>query len=1150
MNKIPISREFLSGKTFLTMKFIVIFMLTGICNAFAVSYGQNEKINIKAHNATLKEVVSMIENQSEYVFFYKSEEMANLQRFNLNEKEKTVKEILDILVQNTPLTYKISNQYIYLNKREKIIEPARQQQRNIVVKGLVLDADGNPLPGVTITVVGSTKGVITDYEGIYSIEVKPTDQLLFSFVGMESQTIQIESRTTINVVLKEKIDELEEVTIVAFGKQKKESVIGSISSIKPTELKIPSSNLTTALAGRVGGIISYQRSGEPGQDNADFFIRGVTTFGYKVDPLILIDNVEVSTIDLARLEVDDIASFSIMKDATSTALYGARGANGVILITTKHGTEGKTKVSFRIENSISTPTKNVELADPVTYMRLANEAVLTRDPLGIIPYSDQKIDQTIAGVNPIMFPVTDWRKALMNDYAMNQRINLNVSGGGKIARYYVAGSFNQENGILKVDKQNNFNSNIDLKIYTLRTNVNVNMTESTEMNVRLSGSFDDYTGPVDGGTSIYRNVMRTNPVFFPPFYPIDEEHKYTNHILFGNYENGNYLNPYADMIKGYKDYSRSNMAAQFELKQNLNFITKGLVIRGMMNTSKYSYFDVSRAYRPFYYQASSWDKQTNSYRLNILNEEEGTEYLNYNPGAKTVSSDFYLESSLNYDRIFHNNHEISSLLVFMMRNKLTGNAADLQESLPYRNVGLSGRTTYSFQNRYYVEFNFGYNGSERFYKSNRYGFFPSFGFAWNISNESFWNSNLAHIISRLKIKGTYGLVGNDAIGSSRFLYLSNVNMDDPGRAAVFGRDYGYFRNGISLSRYSDPNITWETARKTNLGLEMTLFENMEIQVDAYKEHRTNILMPRWSTPATMGLSAIPQANIGEAESKGIDFSVDYNKIINKDFWIQGRANFTYANSKNIVFEEPTYENAPWKSRIGYPIRQQWGYIAERLFVDDKEANNSPRQSFGEYGGGDIKYRDINGDGQITALDQVPIGYPTTPEIVYGFGFSIGYKQIDLSIFFQGLARESFWINVWATSPFIPYYYSDTERGSGLIYQNQLLKAYADNHWSEENRNLYALWPRLSTSSAGINNNSQQSTWFMRDGSFIRLKSIELGYTLPQKIMRKQNTNLRIYFSGTNLLTFSKFKLWDPEMAGNGLGYPIQKVFNIGMNVTF
>ena len=458
----------------------------------------------------------------------------------------------------------------------------------------------------------------------------------------------------------------------------------------------------------------------------------------------------------------------------------------------------------------------------------------------------------------------------------------------------------------------------------------------------------------------------------------------------------------------------------------------------------------------------------------------------------------------------------------------------------------AGRGTYSYKNRYYVELNFGYNGSERFHESHRYGFFPSAGVAWSVSNEKFFEP-YKQAISNLRLRATYGLSGNDAIGdpNDRFMYLSNVNMNDAGKSAVFGRDNGYSRAGISLSRYADPNISWELAKKTNLGVELGLFGKIEIQADFYTEHRSNILMTRTATPATMGLSAQPRANVGAAEGKGVDLSADYNHSFNQHFWVQARANFTYATSKFTVYEEPSYDGVPWKLHVNYPISQQWGYIAERLFVDDAEAAKSPKQNFGEYGGGDIKYHDVNGDGQITQLDQVPLGFPTTPEITYGFGFSVGYKRFDLSAFFQGLGRESFWINAAATAPFVTYYY-DNEVLSGKP-QNQLLQAYADSHWSEDNRNLYALWPRLSTTAIGNDNNSQQSTWFMRNGAFIRLKQVEIGYTIREWAHMK---SLRLYFNGTNLLTWSKFKLWDVEMAGNGLGYPVQRVFNMGALATF
>src|SRR5690606_34167986 len=492
------------------------------------------------------------------------------------------------------------------------------------------------------------------------------------------------------------------------------------------------------LAGRLAGVIAYQRSGEPGADNAEFFIRGVTTFGYKKDPLILIDNIELTSTDLARLNPDDIASFSIMKDATATALYGARGANGVILVTTKEGKEGQARVSFRLENSISSPTQDVELADPITYMRLNNEAILTRDPLGRLLYSDEKINNTVPGSNSLIFPSTDWRKELFKDHAINQRANLSVSGGGKVARYYVAGSFNQDNGVLKVDNRNNFNNNINLKTSSLRANVNINLTPTTELITRLSGTFDDYTGPIYSGGGFYTRVMRANPVLFPAYYPVDADHSFVKHIMFGNFEEGNYLNPYADMVRGYKDYARSNMNAQFQLQQDFGFITEGLSARGLVNTARISFFDVIRQYEPFYYQLGAYNLRNNSYQINIINPDDGEDYLSYQPGEKTISSTVYLETAVNYNRTFAEKHNVSGMLVYILREALDANSATLQESLPFRNVGLSGRATYSHDNRYYAEFNFGYNGSERFYKAQRFGFFPSAGLAWTISNEKFW----------------------------------------------------------------------------------------------------------------------------------------------------------------------------------------------------------------------------------------------------------------------------------------------------------------------------------------------------------------------------------------------------------------------------
>src|SRR5450759_4743339 len=654
--------------------------------------------------------------------------------------------------------------------------------------GTVYDDDGNPIPGATVIIKGTTNGTATDVNGAFSINVEPNSTIVVSFIGYEAKEVEIGDITIVHIALKAKTEQLGDVTVVAFAKQKKESVIASITTIKPSELKVSSSNLTTALAGRISGLISYQRSGEPGVDNAQFFIRGVTTFGYKKDPLILIDNNEVTTLELSRIQTDDIASFSIMKDATATALYGSRGANGVILVTTKEGTEGNAKISVRYEEGLSKPTSMVELADPITYMQLHNEAVRTRDPLGMTPYSPNKIANTINGGNPDVYPANDWYKILFKDHAIDQRLNFNVSGGGKIARYYLAGSVSNDNGMLKIDKLNNFNNNIKLKRYMLRSNVNINVTKTTEAVVRLQGAFDDYTGPIDGGTVLFQKVMRTNPVLFPPYYKPDSANIYTQHILFGNYGKGQYINPYADMIKGYKNYTTSQMSAQFELKQQLNFITEGLSLRALFNTNHYSYFDVSRYYTPFLYQVSKYDKANEQYTLAPINELTGTEYLAYSEGLKDINSTTYFETALSWNRTFNEKHAFSGLMVYTMREQLFANAGDLQKSLPYRNTGLAGRATYAYGSRYFAELNFGYNGSERFSKKERFGFFPSVGMGWFISNEAFWSEGLKKNINKLKLKATYGLVGNDAIGDAndRFFYLSNVNMDNSALASSFG----------------------------------------------------------------------------------------------------------------------------------------------------------------------------------------------------------------------------------------------------------------------------------------------------------------------------------------------------------------------------
>lgn len=1016
------------------------------------------------------------------------------------------------------------------------------------VKGVIYEEEtGEPMPGATVSVEGSTRGVMTDLDGSFELTgVKPTDKLKFECLGKETQVLQVGTMTNFVVKLKNAANELDEVTVVAFGKQRKESVIGSISTVDVKTLKVPSSNLTTALAGNVAGVIAYQRTGEPGQDNADFFVRGITTFGANTSPLILIDNIELTSTDLARLQPDDIESFSIMKDATATALYGARGANGVIFVTTKRGQEGPAKIFARVETSISAPTDVVELADPVTYMKSYNEAISTRDPLGELMYTYDKIEQTgKPGANRLIYPANDWYDMLFKDFATSYRANVSARGGGKVATYYVSGAYTEDTGVLKVDKRNSFNNNIDDKNYTLRSNVDINVTPTTKLAVRLTGNFRDYQGPLNGGSDVYRQVMHSDPVLFPAYYPVDDEHVGIQHIMFGNYEDGSYINPYANLVKGYKNYQRSQMIAAVQLEQDLKFITKGLSFMTLFNLTRLSEFTVNRQFNPYWYRLDRYDSYTGEYHVNRINEN-GTDYLTYSESGKTVRNTMYSETRLNYNRSF-GKHDVTGLLVFTASESLTANAGSLQLSLPSRNAGLSGRFTYGYDKRYFVEYNFGYNGSERFHKSHRWGFFPSAGLAWMMSNEK-WFKPLTKVVSNLKLRYSYGLVGNDNIGSSsnRFYYLSEMSMNNSGLGASFGETRNVSYNGIGVVRYANEAITWEKSYKSNYALELGLFKKLDIIAEYFTEHRTDIFMQRADIPNTMGLQAAVYGNIGQARSKGIDIQADYKQAWASGLWASARANFTYSTGKYDVYEEPTYPES-YRQHAGRSIRQTWGYIAERLFIDDEDAANSPSQAaFGsQYGGGDIKYTDVNGDGVITNADMVPIGYPTSPEIIYGFGVSLGHKGFDVSVFFQGLGRESFWID--ATSAYSTKY---NKYGTAPFVNNgQLLKAYSDSHWSEDNRDIYALYPRYSAYEN--HNNTQVSTWWMRDGSFVRLKQMEFGYTLPQKLTNKIHIdNLRVYFQGNNLLCWSKFKLWDPELAGEGFNYPIQRTFNIGVNVTF
>ena len=1008
-----------------------------------------------------------------------------------------------------------------------------------LISGTIVDAQGVSLPGVTVLEQDSANGVVSDLDGNYILTTSSSSAtLVFSYIGFETKIIAIANKRYLDVILSESAEALEEVQVVAFQKQRKNSVIGSINTIKPAELNQPNSNLTASLAGRISGVISYQRSGEPGADNAEFFVRGVTSFGYSNSPLILIDGLEVTTNDLARIEPDNIASFSVMKDATATSLYGARGANGVILVTTKEGKKGKAKVAFRYENKFSAPTQITSFLDGVSYMELYNSALRMRDPSAPLYYSKNKIEATRNTPDPNIYPNLNWYDELFKNNTINKKFNLNVNGGGDVSQYYLSVSHTNDTGLLKVDPLNNFNNNIDINRSNLRANVNINLTKTTKISVKFNSFFERYNGPIDSANDIFGKVMQANPVNFPKYYTFDNQFSQYNHTLFGNKGNGGFPNPYADMVRGYKDRFSSTILSQVQIKQELDFITEGLSFRALVAVKSYSATENQRSFNPFYYGIAESETE-----LGLVNRiyqiQEGTEFLSNNSTSNAVNSNYYYEFTTQYDRFFNDKHQVGGLLVFNFNEALNKYSnSSVFASLPARNMGISGRGTYGYDDRYFAELNFGYNGSEKFAKDHRFGFFPSAGLGWIVSNESFFEKTFPSI-SLLKLKYTFGLVGNDNIGSSRFFYLSDVNLGDGGRGYAWGADYNNYYNGYNINSYPNADVTWEVAEKTNYGVELGIKERLVLQFDYFIENRKKIYEERPVYPDTAGLTSVVSSNSGQVQSKGLDIAIDYNQSFANGFYLTARGTFTYATNEVVVKNEPQYPFG-YLSAIGYHTNQPRGYIAERLFIDQEDILNSPEQFNGlssnenAYLPGDIKYKDLNGDGKISELDKAPIGDPFVPEIVYGFGASMGYKNIDFSFFFQGAAKSSFFIQPTNIAPFI------NERNA--------LNIISDNHWSENNPDPYAFWPRLSTEE--VNNNNQDSTWWLRDGDFLRLKSIELGYTLPEQWLKIKNLRTRFYASGLNLFTISKFNLWDNEMGGNGLGYPPQRVMNLGLQINF
>lgn len=998
-------------------------------------------------------------------------------------------------------------------------EVTAQQAQKKTIKGKVFDEKGETIVGANVWLKESTVGVATDINGEYTLTYEGNYQILvISFIGYKTQEIVIGNQSTIDVTMVPDSEKLEEAVVVAYGTQKKESVIGAISSVEVDKLKVPGSSVSNTLAGQLAGVVSVQRSGEPGK-GSNFYIRGISTFNSDSQrPLVLVDGIER---DLDLVDPEDIATFSILKDATATAVYGVRGANGVILVTTRKGSDGKPRINVRAEAGLTGPNKMPKMVDAVQWAQLYNEAI------GRKYYSDETIQKYRDGSDPDLYPNVNWIDALYKNFASNQRVNANVSGGGSIARYYVAGSYYNEGSIFKEDKSNDYTSSINYNKINFRANLDINLTQSTILNVNLANVYEKKFSPGASLDDIWGYAFMTSPNAFPV--------RYSDGTF--SAPGGSGYNPYNLLTQsGYTEEYWNSAQSLVGLTQDFSeIVTPGLKANIKLSWDAYHNNKEVRSKEVNQYFATGRNEDGTLNYQEIYKGSESLTYTNTVGGYKTT----YLEASLTYDRVF-GKHRVGALFLYNQKKKTYTASGNMLSSLPYKNMGIAGRLTYSFDDRYFIEGNVGYNGSENFSPGKRFGVFPAFALGWMVSNEKFFQP-VTHIIDMLKLKGSYGIVGNDQIGGGRrFIYEATIQYKDANGNNLPGYTWGSTGNmggnGIRMGEVANPNVGWEEAKKLNVGFEISFFNAVKIQGDYFKEERSGIFMQRSALPGIVGLSTMPWVNVGKMNNQGFDGTIEYEQQIG-EVQLTARGNFTYARSEIIDNDEPDWKHK-YQNRIGKPYGQSFGLKALGLFQSQEEIDNSPTQTYGTVRVGDIKYQDIDGDGKIDANDEVAIGYPSLPEINYGFGATAAWKGFDLNVFFQGVSHTSFFIGGDAM-----YGFSSGNLGRAAINEDVY-----KHRWTAENPNPNARYPRMSADNSP--NNNRNSTWRMRDGSFLRLKNMEIGYSMPKRILDKTFiTSLRFYVSGQNLLTFSKFKLWDPELySSNGAKYPISRVFTVGVNI--
>lgn len=1121
-------RNSLSRKFYVTILVALILSFSpGLLKA-----NQTDIVIVKK-SMSISEAITQIEKNTNYTFSFNSSDAIYRTKKDINVKG-SIHEVLAEIFGGTTIDYKIKGNEVVLKNNKT--EAVSQNQGKRKITGTVISGEDNlPIIGGNVWLKNSSSGTATDIDGKYTINVDGAGGVLvFSYLGMKTQEIVIGNQSVIDVVLAPDSEVLKEVVVVGYGLQKKESVVGAISTINAESLNMPgSAALSNALAGQLAGVVGMNRSGEPGKSGgSEFYIRGVSSFMGNAKPLVLVDGIER---DLDLVDVDDIASFSILKDASASAVYGVRGANGVVIVTTKKGIVGKPLIEVRADASITSPTRMPKMTNAVRWAELYNEA------LGKEYYTQEQIDLYRNQSDPDLYPNINWIDELYKDQAYNQNVKLNISGGGDIAKYYLSGGFYNESSIFKSVKDvYDYNSSINYNKFNFRANIDLQLTPSTSVNLNVANIYEKSFSPGASKGDIWGYSFATSPNAFPL--------EYSDGTLSAPSTSSG-INPWNGLVhSGYQEQFWNSAQSLVGITQDIGALFEPL--KGLKANMKFSWDAWNttiqkRTKTATQYHASGRDDEGKLIYGNPI--YSGDKELSYERESQSEQTT-YLEASLTYDRLFGEDHRVGALLLYNHKNYRKLQNSDKYYSLPYKNQGIAGRVTYAFKDRYFGEVNMGYNGSENFARGHRFGFFPAVGAGWLISEEP-WFQSLRNTIDMFKIKGSYGLVGNDNIGGSRrWIYESTIV--GAGNDWRYGASGGIGNGGIRIGDVENLSVSWEEAKKLNLGVEFSFLSKIRLMADWFKERRSGIFLQRASLPGFVGLSTVPYVNIGETENKGFETTLEYSQQVGEVF-LTARGNFSYNRNKILENDQPDYEYK-YQNRIGKSFgkdgqTQPFGLIALGLFKSQEEIDNSPAQEFGTYRVGDIKYQDVNGDGVINSYDEVAIGYTNLPEVTYGFGVTAEFRGFDLNVFFQGVSRTSFFTNGTAMRPF----------SSGNLERSGIFDDIYKHSWKTTNtdeQNAKAKYPRLSSGSGtpGASNNQRNSTFTLQDGSFLRMKNIEIGYRVPKNILTKTFLNdIRFYLSGTNLLTFSKFKLWDPETgSSSGAAYPQNKVVTLGLTAKF